>query len=143
MAKVKQLALCFLLLTVPLAAFADNWTQIPGLYNGNDLGFVDLGSVRVDAYPKGPYAVYSQKNYLVAWIATKDQNGNLTQELETVFDCKGRVGVVQQVIANDSPNSPYHSFDNTGLWKSAGAHTSTIVPDSLFDNAQTIVCKKR
>ena len=27
MAKVKQLALCFLLLTVPLAAFADNWTN--------------------------------------------------------------------------------------------------------------------
>src|SRR5271169_474471 len=79
--------LCFLFLMVPVVAFADNWTQIPGLYNGNDLGFVDLGSVRVDAYPKGPYAVDSPKNYLVAWIATKDQNDNLTQELETVYDC--------------------------------------------------------
>jgi hypothetical protein len=142
---VKRSALCYLfLVVVPVAAVASNWIQVPGLYNNAaDLGFVDLDSVRVDTYPKGPYAVDPPKNYLVAWIATKDQTANLTQELETVFDCKGRVGVVQQVIANDSPNSPYHSFDNDGLWVSTGAHTSTIVPDSLFDKAQSIVCKKR
>ena len=140
---MSQLALCVLFLVVPVAAFAANWTQIPGLYNGSDLAYVDLTSVRADAYPKDPYAVDSPKNYLVAWIVTKDQNGHITQELETVFDCKGRVGVVQQVIANDSPNSPYHSFDNTGLWRSGGAHTSTIVPDSLFEKAESIICKPR
>jgi hypothetical protein len=79
---VKRLALCFLLLTVAATpALAANWTQVPGVWSG-DLAYVDIASVRQDTYPKRATYASGNKTYLVAWLATKDQNGNFTAQLE-------------------------------------------------------------
>jgi hypothetical protein len=80
-------------------------------------------------------AVYAPKSYLIAWVALKDQNGNFTTKIETVFDCKGRSGVVQQLITNDSKESRYHSYDATASFESYGARTS------FYEKAESLVCK--
>jgi hypothetical protein len=141
---VKQLALCFLLLLVgATSALAANWTQLPGTYGAdNDLAYVDIASVRQDTYPKSSYAA-SNKSYVVAWLATADQNGRWTSHLEVVFDCKGRSGIVQQVIDNDSPDSKYYSFNLTPYFESVGARTSSIIPESFYERAESMICKSK
>ena len=81
------------------------------------------------------------RSRLVAWLATKDQDGNFTAHLEVVFDCKGRFGLVQQLITNDSKDSKYHSYDATARFESIGAQTRTIVPDSFYGAAESLICK--
>jgi hypothetical protein len=88
------------------AAFAANWTQIPG-FDGS--AYVDMASVRQDTYPKSQFL--TPKSYLVAWLATSGQDGKFLARLEVVFDCKGRFGIVQQLIENESKDSEFHSFD--------------------------------
>jgi hypothetical protein len=119
-------------------ALAANWTQIPGSYTSGDFAYVDMASVRQDTYPKGRNP---PKNYLVAWLATTDQNGHFTSHLEVAFDCKGRFGLVQQMIANDSKDSKYHSFDATAYFESVGAQTRTMAPDSFYEAAESMICK--
>jgi hypothetical protein len=140
---MKQIPVCFLLLMVPGAAFASNWTQIPGMY-ANETAYVDMASVRQDTYPKKVTMVRGPiKNYLVAWISTRDQNGASTATLEVVFDCKGRYGLLQQLIANETKESRYHTFDSTAFFEAMGARTSSIMPDSFYDKAALMVCKDK
>ena len=81
------------------------------------------------------------KTYVVAWVATKNQNGAFTAHLKVAFDCKGRFGIVQQLVPNDSKDSQYHSYDATPQFESIGAQTRTIMPESLYEGAAAIVCK--
>ena len=75
----------------------------------------------------------------VAWITVTDQND--TAKAEVIFDCKGRFAVIQQVIVNETADSRYHSFDQTRSFDVYGVTLSSIVPDSVWDGAQTLICR--
>lgn len=127
---MKQLAF-LLLLIVAGPACAAEWVQIPGLS-----AYVDMASVRRDTYPK-----FNEKapEFVVAWLRG-DEDGQ-TYNLEVAFDCKGRFGIMQQIVGNETKDSRLHSFDMTHDFERYFARTKTIMPDSIYDGAASMVCK--
>jgi hypothetical protein len=63
--------------------------------------------------------------------------------LRSGFRLQGAVGNNQQVIDNDSPDSKYHSFDLTPYFESVGARTSSIIPESFYERAESMICKSK
>ena len=97
-----------------------------------------MASVRRDAYPK-----FNEKapTFVVAWIRG-DENGQ-SYTLEVAFDCKGRFGIVQQIVTPDMKELPLHTYDMTYTFEHAFARTKTIPPDSIYDGAASMVCKAK
>jgi hypothetical protein len=125
-------------------ALAASWTEIPG-YPG---AYVDVASVRQDAFPRNENGVINYDNgkmrtdnFTVAWIHILQ--AQLDATMETIFDCRGKISIMQQVIANDNKDSTYHSFDYTQRIRSAGPNFKSILPGSAYDNAQAVVCDKK
>jgi hypothetical protein len=79
--------------------------------------------------------------YKVAWLKFTMPDGDTL--LETVFNCRQGYEVMQQIVANDTPSSKYHSFDNTQALRQPGrgAQVRSIAPDSIYEVAQHRVCK--
>jgi len=106
------------LLVASQGAHASNWVPIP---NQNDTAYVDMSSVRHDAFPKmnagGVTNLvdghFPMATYTVAWLATTDSSKTFTAKIEVVFDCNGKMGAMQQIILNETKDSLLHSFDET------------------------------
>lgn len=131
----------FLLVPVALVmtsatALASNWTPIPD----QPSAFVDTNSVRLDSYPTGVYAANGKKIYTVAWLAIVDEKGAFQTKVEVAFDCRGKAGVIQQIVTNDSKDAPFHTFDKTPAFDVTGVMSSSIAPDSFYEGAEKMVC---
>ena len=126
--------LVFLLLQIVIVAGparASEWVQLP-----DPSAYVDMASVRRDKYPKW---TEKAQDYIVAWIYGGENGETFT--LEAAFDCKGRFGIVQQIIANETKDSRLHSYDSTDFFEKSYPQTKTIPPDLIYDVAASMVCK--
>ena len=127
---------CLLPLLLADQAQAADWVQIPGY-----IAHVDIASVRDDLYPSQGTRYASAEPYVVAWVKI---GGEETGMAEVAFDCKrGRFGIVQLIVDNETKNSRYQSFDATVQFENYGARMRTIAPDSLYAGAATIACKDK
>ncbi len=123
---------------------ASNWAPIPE----HPEAYIDMSSVRLDTFPKVTLGGvtnlvnghFPTATYRVAWLATVDGDKNFTAKVEVVFDCNGKMGMLQQIIMNETKDSVWHSFDNTQSFLAAGVALRSIAPDSFYDSAQGLVC---
>jgi hypothetical protein len=126
------------LFTIALPNFvnAADWRPIgPSVY-------VDAGSIRSDYFSTQQTGGYfTMEPYTVVWLKFVRSEGDVM--VEVVFNCRGGFEAMQQVVANETPNSQYHSFDNTQTLREIGrgARVKSIAPDSVYDTAQKFVCK--
>lgn len=116
------------------------WVEIPDHPNS----YVDMYSVHQQKFliytgiVGGSVSERPHETYTVTLLTSNDEN--IEAKEEAIFDCKGRFAVAQQIIANDTTSSKYHSFDQTQTFNVYGVTLSSIVPDSVFDAAQPLVC---
>lgn len=110
----KRLALIATCLLISSVAMASNWKNIPGLTT-----YVDLDSAHLETFPlvniiAGSYFQTGKfVNYLAVWIKIYGTNNDLLATNELLLDCNGHTAALQQIIANESPTSQYHSFNYT------------------------------
>lgn len=142
----------FRLLLAPIAflvasnsADAANWVAIP---NQNGTAYVDMAGVRRATFPKMNIGGVTNligghlptATYTVAWLATADDAKTFSVKIEVVFDCRGKMGALQQIVLNETKDSLLHSFDQTQVFLEAGVSFRSIAPDSLYDGAEAMVC---
>jgi hypothetical protein len=87
--------------------------------------FVDAASIRTDYFSTpGPGGLsFTLEPYRVVWVKVTMDDGDVLAE--TLFNCRGGFEIIQQIVANETPNSRFHSFDNAvTAWQ------------ALFDQAQ-------
>src|SRR5262249_17509626 len=120
------------------SAGAANWELKPKF---SDV-YVDMSSVRKDKFQDPTCrivaCVSATVTYTVAWIWCNDPTGG---KLEVIFDCDGKMGVMQQIIPNETKDSPYHTVDNTQAYKKSRVYLKGIAPDTFYDGAEKMVCK--
>jgi hypothetical protein len=122
----------------PTFVSAADWKQlsVPSAY-------VDAASIRTDYFSTQEGAVFAMRPYIVVWLKFTIEDGDIL--LETVFNCQGgfEFEVMQQIVANDAPNSQHHSFDNTQALRRINreVQVKSIAPESAYEVAQNLVCK--
>jgi hypothetical protein len=97
-------------------AFAIVFPTLAGAADWKPLGrsvFVDAASIRTDYFSTpGPGGLsFTMQPYKVVWIKVTMDDGDVLDE--TLFNCRGGFEVIQQIVANETPTSRLHSFDNT------------------------------
>ena len=122
--------------------WASDWKLIPGFSSA----YVDMASVRKDGFdtfncPPRIICAPDKVIYTVAWLRMHDSDGKIMGNAEVVFDCHGKAADLQQVVVNETKDSPYHTFDNTQAFKQSGIFLRGIPPDSMYDAVQKLVCK--
>lgn len=115
------------------------------------IGFSTKGEMLIETkritsttYPTGGagnlVGVLTPKSYAEAWITLTDGTGSTIEQLLWVFDCKGRAGELAAVKTGDDPGS----YDRTSSALTIGVerHMQRIPPNSLYELAEPIVCKR-
>lgn len=130
------MVLGFVILSPALVSAAD-WKPLDNPASG----FLDTASVRKDSFSTLQGAGYVMAPYMAAWLKFATQDGDVLTEV--VFNCRGGFAPMQQIVAHDTPNSQYHSFDNTPAFRQIFVDPSVkdIAPDSAYETAEKIVCK--
>jgi hypothetical protein len=115
--------------------FAADWKPI------GVSAFLDTASIRTDYFSTERAGSFTLQPYMVVWLKFLTNEGAVL--VETVFDCRGGYEAMQQLVENDTPQSKYHSFDNTQALRriDRGARVRSIAPDTVYEAVQKIVCK--
>src|SRR5260221_908492 len=90
------------------STFAADWKPVG---DGSFAAFIDMASIRKDYFPAERAGTVARQPFVVVWLKFVTNDGDVL--VETVFDCRGGFEAMQQVVANDTPDSKYHSFNNT------------------------------
>jgi hypothetical protein len=106
--------------------------------------WVDASSIRQDTFPKRTPGVLiipapASETYRVAWMRFEEKPTVVM--LEVIFDCHGRMEVMQQLVTPPTDSGPYKTYDLTQNLRASGVPFKSIAPDSPYDVAQGIVCK--
>jgi hypothetical protein len=128
-----------------IAPFAIVFPTLAGAADWKPLGrsvFVDAASIRTDYFSTpGPGGLsFTMQPYRVVWIKVTMDDGDVLDE--TLFNCRGGFEVIQQIVANETPTSRLHSFDNTQALRemSRGARVRSIAPEASENPRQSEPC---
>lgn len=119
-----------------------NWVPIGS--NGKENLFIDTKRITSTTYPMGAagniVGVLTPKVYREAWVTLGDSEGKTVAQMLWVFDCASRAGELAAVFSNNTPGS----YDKTASAQSIGVerYMQRIPPNSFYETAQPIVCKK-
>jgi hypothetical protein len=137
---IRTIAVIELTLGFPAIVNAAQWQPL----GNNSAFYLDTESIRADNFNTPERGAFMILPYKVAWLKLTTQDGDIL--LETAFNCRrGFEGyeVMQQIVANETPTSEYHSFNNTQALQdhTRATELSTVPPESIFELAQNYVCK--
>src|ERR1700722_3942195 len=106
---IRTIAVIELTLGFPAIVNAAQWQPL----GNNSAFYLDTESIRADNFNTPDRGEFMILPYKVAWLKLTTQDGDIF--LETAFNCRrGFEGyeVMQQIVANETPTSEYHSFNN-------------------------------
>jgi hypothetical protein len=133
---------CFVTLSSRYA-LATDWTLIGE--TGNYSVFLDWASIKREAFPKGEYAkVARPQSYTIIWTRWIERNtGAVALTLELALDCQGRIASIQQLVNGSNNPEGWKTFDQTTRFNTIGVQLSDIPPDTVYEGAQNMACKKK
>jgi hypothetical protein len=127
-------------IVAPSLATAANWKSL-GLYAAG-FGYIDTASVHKEDLPTRHGFQSQMEPYLVAWLKFDNTDEGVILE-EIVFNCRGGYALMKTVTSNETPDSRFHSFDNSQTMRTPfqGTTVTDIAPDSAYDLVQKLICK--
>jgi hypothetical protein len=125
----------------PSLANAANWKSL-GIFPAG-FGYIDTASIHKEDLPTRHGFQSQMQPYLVAWLKFDTEEGVILEEV--VYNCRGGAEIMKVVTSQETPNSRFHSFDNTQTMRSPmtgdGVVVTDIAPDTADEMAQKLICK--
>jgi hypothetical protein len=126
-------------IVAPSLAAAADWKSL-GIFPVG-FGYVDTASVHKEDFPTRHGFESQMQPYLVAWLKFDTEEGVILEEI--AFNCRGGYASMKLVTSLETPDSRFHSFDNSQTMRTPfqGTTVTDIAPDTAYEMAQKRICK--